>query len=182
MSAARDRPVHVREARADEHDRIGELTLEAFSELASTMETSAYVALEQALASSLANIRGATRLVAECDGVIVGSAAYYNAGADAYAESTAGGHWPEVRLVAVDPASRRLGIARLLMLECIRRAQESGATQLGLHTSRSMHAAMGLYARLGFVRDPAHDFQPPGAELVEGYVLDLSHPAPTWER
>jgi hypothetical protein len=52
---------------------------------------------------------------------------------------------------------------------------------LGLHTSRSMGAAIRLYQHMGFVRDPAHDFQPPGAELIEGYVLNLSHAAPTPE-
>jgi hypothetical protein len=36
-----------------------------------------------------------------------------------------------------------------------------------------MRAAVRLYERMGFVRDPEHDFQPPGAELVEGYLLRL---------
>ena len=36
-----------------------------------------------------------------------------------------------------------------------------------------MRAALRLYQRMGFVRDPEHDFQPPGAELVEGYLLRL---------
>jgi ribosomal protein S18 acetylase RimI-like enzyme len=49
---------------------------------------------------------------------------------------------------------------------------------LGLHTSRSMRAAVRLYERMGFVRDPEHDFHPPGAELVEGYLLRLNDPAP----
>jgi GNAT superfamily N-acetyltransferase len=171
----------VREARAEEHARIAELTIEAFGELASLMEPPAFAALEQALTASLADTQGATRLVAEWERAIVGSAAYYDAGADAYGNSQAGGNWPEVRLVAVDPMARRRGVARQLMLECVRRARRSGATMLGLHTSRSMRAAIQLYQHMGFVRDPAHDFQPPGAELIEGYVLNLSHAASTPE-
>jgi ribosomal protein S18 acetylase RimI-like enzyme len=58
--------------------------------------------------------------------------------------------------------------------ECARRARRMGATELGLHTSRSMAAAMRMYRRMGFVRAPDHDFQPPGAELVEGYRLPLT--------
>jgi len=32
---------------------------------------------------------------------------------------------------------------------------------------------MRMYQRLGFVRAPEHDFQPEGAEVVEGYRLVL---------
>jgi hypothetical protein len=56
-----------------------------------------------------------------------------------------------------------------------------GHTELGLHTSRSMRDALRLYERMGFVRDTAQDFQPPGAELVEGYRLSLADPAPSSE-
>ena len=68
-------------------------------------------------------------------------------------------------------------IGGALVDECVRRARATGASVLGLHTSRSMRAAMRLYERMGFVRDPEHDFQPPGAELVEGYLLRLNDPA-----
>jgi ribosomal protein S18 acetylase RimI-like enzyme len=37
-----------------------------------------------------------------------------------------------------------------------------------------MRAAMRLYDRLGFVRAPELDFQPPDAELVQGYRLPLA--------
>jgi ribosomal protein S18 acetylase RimI-like enzyme len=60
-----------------------------------------------------------------------------------------------------------------LVEECIRRARSQGANEVGLHTSGSMRAAMAMYARLGFVRASERDFQPPGAELVEGYRLRL---------
>jgi len=42
-----------------------------------------------------------------------------------------------------------------------------------------MRAALRLYERMGFVRDPERDFQPPGAELVEGYLLRFDDAAPT---
>jgi hypothetical protein len=44
-----------------------------------------------------------------------------------------------------------------------------------------MRAAKQLYERMGFVRDRDSDFQPPGAELVEGYRLSLADPAPNSE-
>jgi ribosomal protein S18 acetylase RimI-like enzyme len=59
----------------------------------------------------------------------------------------------------------------MLVDECVRRAKASGAAELGLHTSKSMRAAIRMYERMGFVRAPEHDFHPEGAELVQGYRL-----------
>ena len=170
--------VLVRAARADERERIARITLDAYREYASVMEPSAWAALEQAVHASLADDAGVTRLVAELDGTIVGSAALYAPDAAAYGTLASPTSWPEVRLVAVAPTARGRGIACALVEECIRRARLAGATMLGLHTSRSMRAAVRLYERMGFVRDPEHDFHPPGAELVEGYLLRLDDPAP----
>ncbi|MEO8562155.1 MAG: GNAT family N-acetyltransferase [bacterium] len=173
--------VHVRPARPDERARIAELTLDVYGEYAHTMHPEAWGALEGAVHASLASEEGVTRLVAELDGSIVGSAALYDPRVEAYGSLASGAPWPEVRLVAVSPAARRHGVARALVRECARRARHAGARQLGLHTSRSMPAAIRLYEEMGFVRDPARDFHPPGAELVEGYRLDLSYLEPTTE-
>ena len=168
----------IRPARPADRGTIARLTLAAYREYASVMEPSAWNALDQAIRSSLTDDANVTRFVAELDGSIVGSAALYAPDTAAYGDFISLTPWPEVRLVAVDPAVRGRGVARALVEECIRRARESGATTLGLHTSRSMRAAKRLYEQMGFVRDPEHDFQPPGAELVEGYLLRLDDPAP----
>ena len=173
--------VRIRTARAGERALIADLTRLAYSEYAVSMEPSAWKALQGAIETSLADDTDVTRLVAELDGVVVGSAALYAPNADAYGSLASRAPWPEVRLVAVDPSARGHGIARLLVMECARRAQESGARDLGLHTSRSMSTAKQLYQRMGFVRDPEHDFHPPGAELVEGFRLPLDDPAPISE-
>ena len=168
----------VRDARPSEREQIARLTLAAYHEYGSVMAPSAWAALEQAVHASLADDTGVTRIVAELDGMIVGSAALYAPDFAAYGTLASPTSWPEVRLVAVAPTARGKGIARALVEECIRRARLAGASVLGLHTSRSMRAAVRLYARMGFVRDPEHDFHPPGAELVEGYLLHLDDPAP----
>jgi GNAT superfamily N-acetyltransferase len=172
-----DPTIVVRPARPEEHEHIARLTLDAYEQYASVMAPSAWSALEQAVHASLANDTGVTRLVAEYDGAIVGSAALYAPDSEAYGSLASPTTWPEVRLVAVAPSARGRGIARALVEECIRRARLAGASVLGLHTSRSMRAAVRLYERMGFVRDPEHDFQPPGAELVEGYLLRLDDAA-----
>ena len=173
--------VHVREARPEERPAIAALTMEAYGEYATTMERESWTMLEGALRQSLADDHGVTRLVVEIDGEIVGSAALYEPGVDAYGSLASRAAWPEVRLVAVAPSARGRGIAGALVRECVRRAKGAGASQLGLHTSRSMAAAMRLYERMGFVRNPDADFQPPGAELVEGYRLSLGDHEPTTE-
>ena len=45
------------------------------------------------------------------------------------------------------------------MGECVRRARESGAKALTLHTTDMMQAAMRLYERLGFQRMRELDFR-----------------------
>ena len=174
----RNDTLSLRDARPADRATIAELTMRAYGEYARVMTDGAWAALADALRRSLADDRGVTRIVAELDGRIVGSVALYDPGFAQYSGLDSAAAWPEVRLVAVDPAVRGRGVARALVLECVRRARAAGAATLGLHTSQSMHTARRLYERLGFVRDPEHDFQPPGAELVEGYRLRLDDPAP----
>ena len=73
----------------------------------------------------------------------------------------------------MSPDARGEGIGQALVDECVRRARRMGAAELGLHTSGSLRAAIRMYERMGFVRAPERDFQPPGAELVMGYRLPL---------
>ena len=171
----------VRDARPDEHDAVRALTLRAYAEFASVMTPSAWVGLEQAVRSTLdAEARAlrdgvfpAQRLVALDDDGLAGTVLLYPPASDAYGGATGRTPWPEVRLLAVPPERRGSGVGQLLMDECVRRARAAGATTLGLHTSRSLGAAVRMYRRMGFVRAPEHDFQPEGAELVEAYRLGL---------
>ena len=137
------------------------------------MDPTSWAELDGAVRGALASNAASECIVAEDNGQLVGSVMLYPANADAYGDLARAVDCPEVRLVAVAPEARGRGVARALMEECIRRARAWGATSLGLHTSRSMSTAMALYARMGFERDPRTDFQPPGAELVEGYRLRL---------
>jgi predicted N-acetyltransferase YhbS len=163
----------IRDARPEDRDAVRELTLAAYGEYAQVMEPSAWAELRGALLAALASDAPAERIVAEHEGRIVGSVMLFPAQTDVYAGHADPVRWPELRLLAVAADARGLGVGRALVDECVRRARASGADTLGLHTSRSMRAAIRLYQRLGFVRDPAHDFQPAGAELVEAYRLAL---------
>ena len=177
MSAATDGLI-VRDAREDERAAIRELTLRAYAEYSAIMTPASWTGLERALLAALASEEHVERIVAEQGGRLVGSVLLYPPAADAYRGAAERVTWPEVRLLAVAPEARGQGVGRVLMDECVRRARRAGATELGLHTSRSMRIAMQMYERMGFVRAPEYDFQPDGAEVVEAYRLRLDNARP----
>ena len=82
--------------------------------------------------------------------------------------------WAAIRLLAVDPGARGLGMGRSLAEECITRARVDGASVVGLHTVGEMEVAQGLYERMGFVRDARYD-QQSGRVTILAYRLDLDH-------
>jgi GNAT superfamily N-acetyltransferase len=169
--------IRIRDARPEDRAAASAVTLAAYGEFAAKMEPEAWTGLDAAVRAALASDDAAVqRIVAERDGEIVGSVMLYPPASDAYAGYTEAATAPELRLLAVSPSARGLGVGKLLVEECIRRAKEAGATELGLHTSRSMEVALRMYEQMGFVRAPEHDFQPPGAELVTGYRLPLDAP------
>jgi ribosomal protein S18 acetylase RimI-like enzyme len=166
--------LRIRDARPEERGAIRELTQRAYAEYERLMTPGAWRALAEAVNSALDTAEPVQRIVAERGAQLVGSVMLYSAAADAYAGAVAQARCPEVRMLAVDPEARGLGVGRALMDECIRRARLAGAAELGLHTSASMRAALQLYEQMGFVRAPAYDFQPEGAELVTAFRLDLA--------
>jgi GNAT superfamily N-acetyltransferase/quercetin dioxygenase-like cupin family protein len=123
-------------------------------------------------------------LVAEHGGRVVGTVTYYD---DAAAEGLgwpAG--WAGLRALGVEPPARGLGVGRALAEACRRRAMAAGAPVLCLHTGGFMPAAVALYERMGYRRDPAFDFDATGRLRLGGvrpvpilaYRLDLTrHPA-----
>ncbi len=165
--------LRIRDATAADLDAVRDLTLAAYAEYADIMEPAAWAGLEGAVRAALATAEPAARIVAERERRLVGSVMLFAPASDAYGGATAPASRPELRLLAVAPDARGQGIGRALVDACIERAREVGATELGLHTSRSMRLATGMYLRMGFERAPEHDFRPPGAELVKAYRLRL---------
>jgi predicted N-acetyltransferase YhbS len=165
--------ITIRDARPDERSAIAALTRTAYDEYATIMDPDAWAGLSGAVDAALASDDHMERIVAEHEGMLIGSVLLYPPSSKAYSFTEAQAAGPELRLLAVAPAWRGKGVAQRLVDECVRRARAMGAPDLGLHTSRSMRGAMRLYERMGFVRVPERDFRPPGAEVVEGYRLPL---------
>jgi GNAT superfamily N-acetyltransferase len=166
--------LYIRDARRDEWDAIRELTLAAYAEYAAVMTPGAWASLDQAVRGALATDGAVERIVAEQGGTLVGSVQLYPPAVDVYNGAVAGVTWPELRLLVVLPGARGQGVATALINECIARARRSGATDLGLHTSPSMQAAVQMYERMGFVRAADYDFHPDGGEVVTAYRRNLT--------
>ena len=165
----------IRDAGASDREAIEAVTLSAYQQYGAVMPPALWDRYRQNIVSTLAAAPPETQIVAEADGRIVGSVLLYPAGTEIMPP---GGRsmtlaLPEVRLLAVAPSARGQGIGALLMDECGRRARESGAEALTLHTTDMMEAAVRLYERLGFQRMPALDFEPAPGVTVKGFCLAL---------
>jgi ribosomal protein S18 acetylase RimI-like enzyme len=165
--------ITIRDAREDEIAAVRDLTMTAYEQYSTIMEPSAWEGLKGAIQSGLATTLPAERIVAEQDGVIVGAVMLFPAAVAAYGTGSEIASVPEVRALAVSSTARGQGVGRMLVEECIARSKRAGAAELGLHTSKSMVAAIHLYEQMGFVRYPADDFQPEGTELITAYRLRL---------
>ena len=82
---------------------------------------------------------------------------------------------PSAYVVTLDvhPAHRRMGLARRLMEEAVRRASEAGAKLLSLHVYVGNEAAIRFYEGQGYQRTmDAPDFYGPGLDGIV-YVKEL---------
>lgn len=98
--------------------------------------------------------------VAEVGGVVVGTVTWCPPGS-AYRELAARDDQSEFRMLAVDPAARGRGVARLLVDACLQRAHADGAGEVVLSSLPEMLAAHRLYAAYGFTRAPELDWVVP---------------------
>jgi predicted N-acetyltransferase YhbS len=97
-------------------------------------------------------------LVAERDGRIVGTVAFYaDVRLEGWSNLPAG--WAGFRALAVHPRMRGAGIGEALVHRCVERTRDVGAETLGIHTIAVLTDAVRLYGRVGFVRCPEFDLR-----------------------
>jgi len=153
--------VEIRAVRPDEHDRLGAITLEAYTSLPGSVLEPDY---ELELADIATRASAAAVLVAVEDDRILGGLTYVPDADNPMAEHSVP-HAASIRMLAVDRAERGRGVAEALMRHCLERAVHEGAAEVVLHSTPWMEAAHRLYARLGFRRDPSLDWDAGGVEL-----------------
>jgi predicted N-acetyltransferase YhbS len=137
--------VHVRAATRNDYAAIRGVVIAAYQQYEPIIGA---VLFERYLADVTDLDQHASRgqlLVAEIDGVVSGSVAFYPD------TSVQGVGWPPGwaggRALAVHPEARRHGIAQALLAACEQLARESGACVFAFHTASFMPAAVALYAQ-----------------------------------
>jgi ribosomal protein S18 acetylase RimI-like enzyme len=140
--------VIVRDARPADHATIDRLIEAAYGEFAPRLEPGGWDRMRQSLAAARLVAGGARLMVAEKEGNVLGSVAYYPPGRST--PTIFQSEWASLRALAVEPQARGRGIGRRLTEAAIERARQDGAGIIGLHTSEAMTVARGLYQRMGF--------------------------------
>ncbi len=148
----------IRPVAPDEHEAAGALVVEAYRTLGDEGDEF----YEAVLRDIGGRVETGNVIVAEMGGVVVGCVTL-SIGQTELSEVED----PEaatIRMLGVSAAARGRGIGESLVRYCIDEA---------LDTRTSMASAQRLYKRLGFHRDPGHDWSPaPGVTLV-AYVLEV---------
>jgi GNAT superfamily N-acetyltransferase len=162
--------LHIRTARAADYDTVQDVTLSAYQEYAAIMQAH-WERYRQSILATLANVHPAEQIVAEQGDTLVGTVLLFPAGTVLTTPDGASATLaePEIRLLAVTPAARGLGIGAALVRECLQRAHQAGAEAVTLHTTEMMQVAMRMYERMGFVRAPEIDFHPVPEVTIKGY-------------
>jgi GNAT superfamily N-acetyltransferase len=174
--AEKKNSLKIRDARNDDRDAARRVTLAAFQQYAAVMSPPRWEGYRENILATLTDPAPAQHIVAEKEGVLLGSVLLYPPGTAFSSPEEGPLACPEVRLLAVAPEARGQGIGAALMMECIRRARRLGAPCLNLHTTDMMQVAMRMYERMGFVRAPDLDFHPDPSITIKAYRLDLSRP------
>jgi GNAT superfamily N-acetyltransferase len=171
--------LQIRGARDSDRAAMVDVTLAAYEEYSVIIPSPHWEEYQQDIRDTIIQDAQAERIVAEQDGIVVGSVILYPAGTvfhlpDGEAVTL---QYPEIRLLAVAPASRRRGVGVALVEACIQHARQAGVEAITLHTIEFMQIAMRMYERMGFVRAPELDFRPVEAEdvdvVIKGYRFNL---------
>jgi ribosomal protein S18 acetylase RimI-like enzyme len=158
----------VREARPEEYDELGRITVEAYRRAGETEDDYYPELLDVAARARHVPILAA---VEEGSGRLLGTATFVP-GPGPYHEGDFG-DVASMRMLAVAPAAQGRGVGRALVAECIARTRAGGRTGIALYTRPFMTAAHRLYESLGFRRVPERDWEFEPGEWLWAYQLDL---------
>ena len=164
-------PVIVREARPDEHARLGDLVLAAYRSLPEFDEPG----YEPELRDVARRAREAVVLVAvddAADDPLLGCVTYVPGPESPWAELLEPGE-AAIRRLAVDAGARGRGAGTALTAACVARARAEGRGAIILRSLPYMRAAQAIYARLGFTRRPDRDWEPVAGVRLLGFALPL---------
>jgi ribosomal protein S18 acetylase RimI-like enzyme len=146
--------MRVREARPDEHDHIGLITMSAYAEFFDEGAIDDDTSYLRRIGDVAGRAGRTTILVAVDDHEIIGSLTLelgtrVDTGPDVRPLDPDEAH---IRMLGVAPAARARGAGRALMLEAETRARAAGKAWMTLSTTEHMVAARSMYRSLGYER------------------------------
>jgi ribosomal protein S18 acetylase RimI-like enzyme len=162
--------ITVRPAHADELDEVGELTVRAYAEW---LEPDDFYVRQ--LRDAATRAREAEVYVALLGQDLAGTVTFCPQESP-WSEIAQPGEG-EFRMLAVDPAHRRQGVAEALVGVCLERARELGYDALVLSSLAEQAPAQRIYQRLGFIRVPDRDWSPVEGVDLMAFVLRLAEDA-----
>jgi ribosomal protein S18 acetylase RimI-like enzyme len=162
--------ITVRPAHADELDEVGELTVRAYAEW---LEPDDFYVRQ--LRDAATRAREAEVYVALLGQDLAGTVTFCPQESP-WSEIAQPGEG-EFRMLAVDPAHRRQGVAEALVGVCLERARELGYDALVLSSLAEQAPAQRIYQRLGFIREPHRDWSPVEGVDLMAFVLRLAEDA-----
>ncbi|MFC2068168.1 GNAT family N-acetyltransferase [Chloroflexota bacterium] len=162
----------MRNANSEELDKVSRLLLTAFQQYENFIPSAAWQSYLENILDVRSRLAEAELIVAKLNTQLVGTVTLYlNISYSSVVVWPK--NWAGIRLLAVDPRYRGQGVGRALMDECVRRCCDQGITTIGLHTTKIMDVARGMYEQMGFTRIPEFDFHPASGVLVTAYGLDI---------
>jgi len=165
--------ITVRPAHTGELAEVGDLTVRAYVDGVLSPDDG-YV---HHLRDAVTRAREAELYVALVDGALAGTVTFCPQGSP-WGEIAQPGEG-EFRMLAVDPAHRRQGVAEALVGVCLERARELGYDGLVLSSLEAQAPAQRIYRRLGFRRDPDRDWSPVEGVDLKAFVLRFDETAGT---
>jgi GNAT superfamily N-acetyltransferase len=162
--------IEVREIRPEEHEVLARITLDAYLRVPGVAEHADYLEELADVAGRAAQVPVLVAVDAT-DRRVLGGVAYVPGPgplAEAEGEDEAG-----FRMLAVAPDAQGRGVGRALVAACIERARLAGKRRLVLLTLPTMTAAHALYARTGFSRDEANDWEYEPGRWLWGFSMEL---------
>ena len=146
----------VRDAVPADHPAIRDVVIAAYRQYADLIAPDIFSAYLADLLDLDRHARYGRLLVVEADRWVCAFAAWYP---DASVQGVGlPSGWVSGRALAVHPAARGTGAARVLMATGERLAREAGAPVVAFHTVSFMADAIALYERLGYCRAPEFDY------------------------
>ena len=145
----------VRPAGPTDHDAIREVVRAAYQQYEPVTGPELFSRYIADLLDFERHSRHGQLIVADLDGTVLGSGAFYP---DVSAQGVGWPRgWAGGRALAVHPEARGHGVAQALLAaaECL--ARHHGAPVFALHTASFMQTAIALYDRLGYRRAPEFD-------------------------